>query len=119
VKTERRPAAFSAVTASHCPLQTGPWAGPQPETNPRGVSPNRPSANSANCAGDRRLRNGFAWCFLGLPALCTDDVDFPQHLLGAALRRGRSAAKMLGKFQSLALIIGTQGLTVPFRGRIG
>ena len=30
-----------------------------------------------------------------------------------------SAAKMLGKFQSLALVIGTQGLTVPFRGRIG
>src|SRR4029079_4833605 len=60
-KTERRPAAFSAVTRSHCTLQTGPWAGPQPETKPRGVSPNRPSANSANCAGDRRLRNGFAW----------------------------------------------------------
>ena len=43
---------FRAVAASTAPFKMDPWAGsPNRTPNTRGVSPNRPSASDANCAG--------------------------------------------------------------------
>lgn len=53
---------------------------------------------------------------LCLSILCTDDVDFAQHLLRTT--RG-SGLKVLGELQALALVIGTQPFAITFRRRIG
>jgi len=51
--------------------------------------------------------------------VCEGVWIFRNNCYGPLPGSVRSAAKMLGKFQSLALVIGTQGLAVPFRGWIG